>query len=119
MKDYKIEFHPETASHLAFFEVSEDGRCIASFEKRSQASAYIEEMMMTVVLRTKRIGSYYRGILKRVYFPLDGFKWILSCQSYSGGRKSLLDLLNLRADTKEDLMKMLHKFKTQKNLILE
>lgn len=75
-----------------------------------------------IIIRTKRINSYFSGEIKSGYFPLDGNKFYVSCVTYSGGRKkqySILDVIEFKADTETQILKQVKTFVKKHNLVLE
>lgn len=121
IKHYEIKWHPESLNSDAYFQVLGDKKCLRSFPTRPEAEKYIQDCKNTVILRTKRIGEYFQGVIKKGYFPLDGNKFFVACTSASGGGKkvSLLNVLDFKADTEKQLLTQLHTFKRKHNLILE
>lgn len=118
-KYYQIKWHDETINNDAYYQVTCNGECMASFDTREKAEKYVEDKKHTVGLRTRKIESHFRGITKRVYFPMHGHKFTVLCESYSGGKAPLLDVTHFMADTEPELMDQLVAFKKQHNLILE
>lgn len=121
VKSYEIKWHPGTINYDTYYEVLADGECLMSFETYDKAAKYVEERKNTVILRTKRLGSYFRGVVMKCYFPMHGHKFFTSCVSGSGGGRSvsLLSVMDFKADTENGLLRQLHAFKRKHNLILE
>lgn len=118
-KNYKIKFEKETLNSDAYFQVSCNGEFLACFPTVDKAEKYVDDLKHTVILRTKKIRSYFRGIIIKTYFALHGTKYIVTCQSYSGHNDSILSVLDFKADTKEELLTQLRVFKKEQDLILE
>jgi hypothetical protein len=118
-KTYEITWQKETLNSDAFYQVKSGDEFLACFPTREKAEKYVQDKKHTVVLRTRKIGSHFRGITKRVYFPMHGHKFTVLCESYSGGKAPLLDVTHFIADTESELMDQLVAFKKQHNLILE
>lgn len=75
-----------------------------------------------VIIKTKKIQSYFRGEIRKDYFPLDGSKFHIECKSYSGGAHksySILDVMDFKADSKEEIVRQLKSFSRKNKLVLE
>lgn len=120
-RSYEIKWHPGTINYDAYYEVLGDGECLMSFETYDKAAKYVEDRKNTAIIRTKRLGSYFRGVVMKCYFPMHGHKFFASCVSGSGGSSSvsLLSVTDFKADTENGLLRQLHAFKRKHNLILE
>jgi hypothetical protein len=120
MNTYEITYHSEKLNYSEYFQVKKNGEDVAAYSSLEFAEKFVEEDKATIIMRTKKIEAYFRGVVKRVFFPLDGDKFAVMCQSYSGGNDvPILDILDFKADTKEDLMAQLIAFKKKHKLILE
>lgn len=120
MNTYEINYHGATLNHGVYFQVKKNGDDIAAFETREKAAKFVDDLKNTIVLRTKKIQSHFRGIIKKGYFPVDGREmWFVDCESYSGGKPSLLPIMDFKATSKNRLLHRISKFKKKFNLILE
>lgn len=117
-KIYQIIFQDEASACEPHYQVICDNDIIASFPTREKAQQFVEERKHTIVLQTKTIDSYFRGIIRKVYFPFDGHKYAVCCLSYAGPGCEL-DVLDFKADTEAELLNQLIAFKNQHNLLLE
>lgn len=118
-KKYKIEYRESTHNEDPCYVVTGDGQFLTGHSTREKAEKYISDRKQTVILRTKRIDSYFQGVIRKGYFPLDGYKYHVDDVSGSGGRVPMLDILDFKAGSERKLLLMLHAFKRKHNLILE
>jgi hypothetical protein len=113
-KRYEVNWIDETSNSDAYFEVKCNGEILRGFPTREKADKYVEELRHTIVLRTKKINSYFRGVI------IHCDKFIVVCQSYSGGgNPPLLEVLDYNTFTEEEMIQLLSNFAKKHNLILE
>lgn len=79
-----------------------------------------EASVKLVIVRTKKIGTYYRGLLKKGSFPCEeNDKFYLGTKSYSGGSKpDVLQIIDWKEDTQSKFIDRLKKFCRQRKLVL-
>lgn len=117
---YKIEYHTESINHDAYYQISKNGRDLACRDTRDKADAYVYDHKHTIILRTKRVDSYFQGVIKTGHFPMEGKELFhVADVSGSGGRVPMLSVTDFKAESEKQLLNMLHAFKRKHNLILE
>jgi hypothetical protein len=65
------------------------------------------------VVRTKRPAQYFRGLIKKGYFPIDDKEmWYVACLSFAGGARKddPLCIINWKKSTRVALLKRLRSF---------
>lgn len=119
VKKYDYEWISTDGDGGGYFKVTGDGEFLTGCANRDELDKYLYDRKHTVILHTKRIDSYFEGVIRKGYFPLDGDKYHVANVSGSGGRVPMLDILEFKADTEGKLLFMLHQFKRKHNLIFE
>lgn len=120
MATYEIIWHQETVNRDAYYQLKRNGIDFASFSTRERAEDCISDLKNTVVLRTKKIESYFRGVLRKGYFPAEGkYKWYVDCESYAGGKPNILQITDYRTTSKKALLGKIREYKRKHSLILE
>ena len=112
---YEVNWINETLNSEAYFEVKRNGEILHGFPTREKADEYVNDLRHTIILKTKKIASYFSGIIRN---SGDGF--VVGCQSYSGsGNPPILDILDYKEKSEVDLIRAINVFAKKYRLKFE